>query len=263
MSVAQELGMVDHEYCDCPPPTLSEWLRSHADILPAVHLPQLRTWLRETDPEVVDGFLRRLVMLSTVKGGDDVVAARLVMWALLPGANRLSRQLSSLSPRIDHLVASQLWIEIRTFPKAGRRHVATCLLRQTKAGVLTDMEAPSRLRRRDPSWFAIEPGEFLADELPAAEPERTAEVELLDLLDWAVDNQVITHHERGVLLRLVEAANASPVASRACAQGGLLAHGVSTTVATDLGVSARTVRRWAGRSLRALTEAAPRYLQSA
>ena len=98
----------------------------------------LRTWLPTVDHEASDQILLALAMLAAPDGGDDIAAAAALAKCLLPGACRLAGWLSTLPPsevfrdsqpvtagtwsaveRIDELVASQLWIEVRTFRGAG------------------------------------------------------------------------------------------------------------------------------------------------
>ncbi|MBK9696728.1 MAG: hypothetical protein IPO80_04745 [Propionibacteriaceae bacterium] len=262
MSVAQELGMIDHNPNDddvaSRPQSLAEWVAAQADALPHGDLHSLRRWLRETDPQVVDRFLVSVAGWAAVDGGNDVMAAKLLAWALLPGAARLARELRVLSAEVDHLVASRLWIEVRTFPWQRRSRVAAWILRQTKNGVLADCQVPSRLRRHDPAWFMVDPSPRSMAAIPAAVAPLDSRGELLLLLEWAVEEGVITADDRLLLLGLVQASDLEPE-RRSCTMAGLLAHRVSGTVGDALGVSARTVRRRASRCLRALAEAAPSY----
>lgn len=262
MSVAQELGMIDHDGHDdvaSHPHTLRGWMTEHSDRLPTDHLPTLRRWLQQTDPQLVDDLLLSLARSAATDGGNDVMAAKLLAWALLPGARQLARQLRSLSPVIDHLVAAQLWIEIRQYPWQRRRRVAANILRQTRVGVLTECEVPNRLQRSDPTWYMLTPNPPRLSGIPVDEGPATAAEELQLLLEWAVEEHVITPDDRVLLLRLVEAAGHETGTHRTCSMAGLLAHSISGTVADELGVSARTIRRRATRCFRALADAAPSY----
>lgn len=49
---------------------------------------------------------------------DEVDAAALLGWLLVPGASRLASFLADLSADMDALVAGQLWLRIRTRPLA-------------------------------------------------------------------------------------------------------------------------------------------------
>ena len=67
--------------------------------------------------------------LAAQHDGDDVPAAAVLAWLLVPGASLLANRLTTLSPAIDQLVAAQLWIEVRTFgtgpgPARRREHPA-------------------------------------------------------------------------------------------------------------------------------------------
>lgn len=91
-------------------------------------------------------------------GGDDIAAAAALAKCLLPGACRLAGWLSSLPTkevfrdsqpiqagawwaveRIDELVASQLWIEVRSFPWRRLTKVASNIIVSTKVGVLREV----------------------------------------------------------------------------------------------------------------------------
>ena len=105
----------------------------------------LRAWLRAAEPAAADEVLHALVTLASPSGGDDASAAAMVAWALLPGASVLAQRLRTLSPRIDEIVAAQLWIEIRTFPWQRLRKVAANILANTRTGVLRECGAHRQL----------------------------------------------------------------------------------------------------------------------
>jgi hypothetical protein len=193
--------------------------------------------------------------------------------------------------RIDELVASQLWIEIRTFKWRRLRKVAANVLINTRVGVLREVGDFFQVSRADRTWanttlvgsFSVSdltspdggagnsaevPTEriagalvhrpqILADTGPEKE-ESSATEELLELLAWACKEQVISPADRYLLLCLVEEAARVETrnARRGC--GGLLSNEVSSRVAPRIGASEATVRRHGSRSMRALAEAAPR-----
>ena len=109
----------------------------------------LRAWLRAAVPAEADEVLHVLVSLASPSGGDDASAAAMVAWALLPGASVLAQRLRTLSPRIDEVVAAQLWIEIRTFPWRRLHKVAANILANTRTGVLRECGAHRQIERVD------------------------------------------------------------------------------------------------------------------
>ena len=124
----------------------------------------LRGWLRTADPIDADAVLKALVRLASPTGGDDLAAAMVVAWALLPGACSLARRLQTLTPRIDEVVAAQLWLEIRGFAWQRLDKVAANILADTRTGVLRECGSRSQLRRCDRTWSqttVAEPGPAL------------------------------------------------------------------------------------------------------
>jgi hypothetical protein len=117
----------------------------------------LRDWLRAAEPAAADDVLHALVTLASPSGADDASAAAVVAWALLPGASVLAQRLRTLSPRIDEVVAAQLWIEIRTFPWQRLRKVAANILANTRTGVLLECGVPSQVERVDRPWSIARP----------------------------------------------------------------------------------------------------------
>jgi len=178
-------------------------------------------------------------------------------WLLVPGASFTARRLQSLSRDIDHLVASELWVLVRTFPLQRRKVVAN-LMRDLRSRVLEACDAPSTLRRTDPTWFATVTSTEAASHLSVLdEVEPTAWEELVDLLDWACRQRMILASDRLMLLLLVEASQDLNV--RIATSHGLLSNEATAEVAALLGVCERTVRRRARRTIAAVTAAAPNY----
>ena len=244
-------------------------------------------------------------------GGNDIAAAAALAKCLLPGACRLAGWLSTLPPRvvfrdsqpvlagawsaverIDELVASQLWIEVRTFPWRRLRKVAANILMNTRVGVLREVGDFFYVSRADRTWAnttlvesfssgdltsaAVERGctaemptervagalfhrpEILADQSGPDREEPSATEELLELLAWACEHSVISAADRYLLLCLVEEADRVETRNLTRGYGGLIGNELSSRVAPRVGVSEATVRRHASRSMRALAEAAPR-----
>jgi hypothetical protein len=312
MSVGDQLGLDDNsELLDQACQKWPAWVAADPRLGVVESFDDLRAWLPSVDREASDEVLLALAMLAAPDGGDDIAAAAALAKCLLPGACRLAGWLSTLPPRevfrdsqpvtagtwsaverIDELVASQLWIEVRTFKWRRLRKVAANVLINTRVGVLREVGDFFHVSRADRTWantspvdsfssgdlFDAEGGKpWAAGEMPTervtgasfrwpeilADPgpeqgEPSATEELLELLAWACDHQVISPADRYLLLCLVEEADQVETRRLARGYGGLLSNEVSSRVAPRIGVSEATVRRHGSRSMRALAEAAPR-----
>ena len=311
MSVGDQLGLDDNsELLDQARQKWPAWVATDPRLGVVDYFDDLRSWLPTVDHEESDQVLLALAMLAAPDGGDDIAAAAALAKCLLPGACRLAGWLSTLPPRevfrdsqpvmagtwsaverVDELVASQLWIEVRTFKWRRLRKVAANILINTRVGVLREVGDFFYVSRADRTWanttlvesfsagdltsadggagYSAEMPtervtgalfhrpEILADAGPEQE-EPTATEELLELLAWACDHQVISPADRYLLLCLVEEADRVETRRLARGYGGLLSNEVSSRVAPRIGVSEATVRRHGSRTVRALAAAAPR-----
>lgn len=260
MSVQSKLGFgptLDPAIVD----SWNRWVEQRPALAAVPDPRQLRAWVAQVDPEVADAAVHALAWLASVEGGDDLDAAQALAWLLIPGASFVARQLQTLTPTIDHVVASELWIRVRTFP-LHRRKVIANLMADLRRRVLETCEAPATLRRTDPTWFAT--GASLESEAIQSRPVEhtpTALEELVDVLDWACAHRVIRAGDRQLLLWLVEATRDLGV--RISDSHGLLATEATAQIAARLGVCERTVRRRVRRSIAKLAAAAPAYTRAA
>lgn len=202
-------------------------------------------WLRGTSPTACAGRYD-LAVLAAADGGDDVEAASVLAWAMLPAACRVARGLADLDERIDELVASQLWIEVRAYSWRSGTHVAGTIRANLRRHLLQDLRPDLVNPRRE----ELTPSGDLLN--AALEEPAAAEVDprqlLVTVLDWGVAHRVITRAERRLLLLMADRASSEP--TRANSRRSLLA--VSAAVAPKLGVHPRTVRRQGRRALDAL-----------
>lgn len=238
---------------------------------------QLRLWLLEADYEAIDDVLLALAELAAPDGGDDVVAAGVLAKCLLPGACQLAgwltrRQQSQPfydnqpaggtgSARINELVASQLWIEVRTVGWKRIRRVAANIMLDTRAAVLLELGDHFQVKRRDRTWAYSTLNDH-AHELahPLVEPPDTsASSELADLLAWADESDVISPSDGQFLVSVLAEAAAVETRNLRRGRGGFMSNELSRRVAARIGVSERTVRRHTSRTVRALADAAPRF----
>jgi len=312
MSVGDQLGIDENsELLDQARHRWPEWVILDPRLDVVAEFDGLRAWLPSVDRDASDEVLLALAMLAGPDGGNDIAAAAALAKCLLPGACRLAGWLSTLPPRevfrdsqpvlagtwsaverIDELVASQLWLEVRTFPWRRLRKVAANILMNTRVGVLREVGDFFHVSRADRTWanttlvesfssgdLADADGgawsttemptqrvagalfhrpEILADQSGPDREEPSAAAELLELLTWACEHDVISAADRYLLLCLVEEADRVETRNLARGCGGLLSNEVSSRVAPRLGVSEATVRRHGSRSVRALAAAAPR-----
>ncbi len=264
MSVAEHLGLDD--------PTSNElihrasrrwpgWCTSDPRLAVVTDPLEVQRWTLTADRNHADEVLRGLATLAASDGGNDRAAAMVLCWTMLPAAARLAQQLRGLTPHIDDTVAAQLWVETRTFPWQRLRKVAANIRANTRAGVLRHCGDRARLPASDRAWghtFLVEPTARLLTTVtvPTQDAdEPTAAQELVEVLAWARREHVITGEDEALLLSLVEAAQRTAVTSTRRGHGGLLANALSEQVALLWGISPITVRRRAGRSLRALAVA--------
>lgn len=193
--------------------------------------------------------------------GDDRAAAVVLAGLLRPTATRACRRLLA-GPALDAEVAAALWLEVRTAARPGRRSLAATIVGNVRAQVLANCRGPRRDRRRlllVPDYTGFDRGTARGQAEPGGAGSRA---ELVALLDWAVTGRVITAGDRVLLWRLVAAAHDTDGDwGRRGTRQGLLSGAVTGRVATQAGLSARTVRRHAQAAIDALAAARGRYWQ--
>lgn len=247
MSVQSALGLSNEIAETITAARWDGWCDDSPDLTVVPEPSQLRPWLLRAEPPVADRVLLAIAELAAVDGGHDSDAATLLCWLLLPAACRVARCIDHAD--IDEHVAAQLWIEVRTFSWRTTRKVAANIAGRLRKHVLADLANPTDPDGQQITWLGLAPVGRL--EPAAPEPVVTSVEELLDLLDWGCASGVISEQDRQLLLDLIAAASAAvPVRSR------LLSDRTSEAVAARWGVSGRTVRRWAARSIHALAESA-------
>ncbi|MBM6402607.1 hypothetical protein [Phycicoccus sonneratiae] len=255
MSVAAMLGLddPDSELLAQAQTRWSGWCVDHPGLDCAPSLPSLRQWLLACAPDQADGALAALANLGNCRGGGDPAAAAVLCWTLLPGASTLARGLATLCPDIDQVVASQLWIEVRS-GRIPARHVAANVLRNVRKGVLRHLGVGQPVGSRCDTAMLVDPTSRLWLDLPNPDRHPTAKAELEDLLERACRDGVIDLDDCRLLVRLARASGTGAGPRRA-GRGGLTASAATTVVSAELGISGRTVRRRVQRSLTALAAA--------
>ena len=269
MSVADQLGLddLDGELLGAARALWPGWVEEMPVLGVAASLAQLRPWLQTADPVNADRVLHGLARLGSPSGGGSVPASGVLAWALLPGACTLARRLDTMSPRIDELVAAQLWIEVRTFPWQRLTKVSSNIVMNTRSRVLRDLGTFHQLSKSDRTWsltVVADPhspvweGQYGSGPTGGATPvqqDPTAADELLELLEWACRDDVISEIDRSLLLALLDVADRSTSRRLRRGRGGLMGNDVSELVAEQWGIGSSTVRRRARHAVLALTAA--------
>lgn len=261
----------------------SEWQGADARLLAVPEYDDLQARMRELRPGAADAVRLALAELAASDGGDDAAAAAALASTLLPGATVLAARLTSLAsahcvtggPRalVHELVASQLWIEVRSFPWRRLTKVGGNVLMNCRAAVMRELGDFHQLDRGDRTWArtdfvdenaldaalhggAVADGDsdplgWVVGELltPAGEVEV--------VLDWACENRVLSEDDRQLILMLLEHAPTAGVRETTRGRANLCGGRLAEQVAPLIGVSPATVRRRASTSVQALIDAVP------
>src|SRR5215207_3915376 len=190
----------------------SGWAQRIRPLRVVASVEELRPWLREAGPAEADEVLWLLARLGSPSGGKSVSASAVLAWCLLPGACTLARQLQTLSPSIDELVAGRLWIEVRSFRWCQLRRVAANVLATTRSGVLQECGVRGHVLRADRAWSAavvLDPQSPNWPRLPAVSPPEvsSASEEVTELLAGARRAGLISSADKVLLRRLALAAD--------------------------------------------------------
>ncbi len=159
----------------------------------------------------------------------------MLAWLLLPTAIRLSSEFGDADPDIDEHIAACLWIEVRTFRWRTSSRVAANIAWRVRNQVLMELGDRGRLADRGKRTLA----HTLVDETlvrrarGAGRSVSAHEDELLEVLDWAVEQALISEADTGLLVDVVAAAARS--ASGPPAGGWLLGDQASELVAAEAG----------------------------
>jgi hypothetical protein len=199
------------------------------------------------DPDRTHRIAASLIELAAIDGGADPDALLLLLHLLSGLVWRLSAQLADLSPDITRVVLSELTCQIRTYKWRVRPGgLVANLERETRRVVLAELR-PSDRYHPDRVERLTSDG-HLSDRhrLALADPGGEDDMELLDLLLWAVSAGV----NEDDLRLLLESEYARGVR-------GARADG---RVAAARGISRRTLLRRRERVLTALRAIAPAYL---
>lgn len=246
MSVKTALGLSNEIAQSIITTRWEGWSRDLPDLALVPDPAELAAWLRGTDPASADRVLTVLAELGAADGADDSEAALLLAWLMMPAACRVARCIDHAD--IDEHVAAQLWIEVRTFSWRTTRKVAANIAGRLRKHLLAELADPTDPHGERIARLSVVP----AGMEPSAPQVAVSSIEeLVDLLDDGCASGVISVQDRRLLLDLITTAAAAPHGRTA-----FLGDRTSDLVAARWGVSGRTVRRWAARSIHALAESA-------
>lgn len=255
MSVVLALGLDDDQVIDLMVRRWPQWCQKMPRLGLLTEPGLVDVWRRSAPAQEVDSVLLGLAELAAEDGGDDVDAAAVLTWLLLPAAVRLSAELVEADRDIDEHIAACLWIEVRTFDWRTSGRVAANIAWRLRRRVLMEIGDLSRL---DTHGDRTRARTVVDDEIARVDVEdvdpysSTAEDALLSLLAWGCAQGVITSAERLLLIDLVAAAS---ISSGLPDSIPLLGDRASDRVAARWGTSGRTVRRRAKASIAALARA--------
>lgn len=249
MSVADEYG-----FDDPGSPLLVEartgwerWCAADPSLAVVSDLTELREWTQHARLEDKVAVLRTLADLTVA----DRSAVAALVWLLIPGACRVAEALGDLSPDIDALVASELWVQASQAHRLRTPWLARALLNATRREVAASLDAGSRADRH---WKHVLLTDDLttlgraADHRAAVEPEVAPTVELREFLDQAVLDRAVTEDEVRLLLELAVRAETNGAPLRR-GRAGLTTPAVVELTAHNHREAARTLRRRAARAL--------------
>lgn len=251
MNIANYLGVQDLHT-----PTMTEarhrwndWCGTEPALAVVTELDDLPEWSWTRDPRT-DDVLRALVRLGSLHG--EPLATTVLCWLLVPGAGEIARQHQHLSPAVDEITAGALWLAASEVDWTRPTQILPSVLRATRRALQAELGIGEGAHRRDRAWAAARPwgpsaaGWTYIFERRSAAP--SAAVELLNLLEEAIADEVITAADRDLLLDIavvtdvheLEDATPAPARREACGLGNRAA---AAAVSRRLGVSERTVRR--------------------
>jgi hypothetical protein len=214
-------------------------------------------------PGCADALLGALVRLGAMDGGNDQDAAGAVALLLANGADQLAGQLRNLSGDIDHMVAGQVWLQIREFPwRRRRRAIAKNILMDARRALLRDLGVDTRRCNRGVVVMLVD---TTRDSAASYAGSRSLvdqdghsgsgdELTLAEVLEWATGSGVVAAYDAATLLELASVEVAGSVR-------GLSSAAEIAAVATRRGVNEKTVRRSRDRALRCLVGARQAYLR--
>lgn len=254
MSLVEALGLDEQQIPAVVQRCWGRW-SEQVPALGCVPVPgELGAWRKSAPAEVTDRVLRGLAELAATDGGNDTDAAMVLAWLMVPGVLRYVSAGLAGQPDADVQVAAQLWIEVRSFPWRTTGRVAGNILWRLRKAVLAEFGDRGQLENRDRT-LARTFLDLSVDLLRASHNDEDttaadARDDVLAILEWGRAHGVISEVDRSLLLDVLAASEEAQGPASACLP--LLGDRVSDHVAARWGITGRTVRRRAARSIAAL-----------
>ena len=173
---------------------LTRWGRAYPALAGYADMVALKTATEDRSNKVrSDAILAALVRLGARDGGNDLLAVRVLLQLLLPGAIRLAQRMTAITGdplEAESDVLDELTVLIRTYPWQRRpRRIAANLL-------LDCQQRLTRAARRHCDDVPVGLQPIAEDEPdPAAGREGDERVEVIDLFLWAQTRGVLTREE--------------------------------------------------------------------
>jgi len=247
MSVAQYLG-VERQDAPLLSAARQAWpalCAADADLAVVGELLELRTWGESASFDDRDRVHAALAKLAHFDGPDDQTAATAMTWVLLPGAKRIAQSIATRTDQVDGIVASNLWIAVKTANWERPFKISAAILNETRRYCLAELGIGSTARRTDPTWFRTDTGVDLDNRTNAVlrEPDEIPPEELLRrLASIAEATGALAHGEIEFLINLAKAVEQhnGPAAR---GRNGLCTVAATTAIGRQLGITHRQVQR--------------------
>ena len=215
--------------------TVHRWAGTRSTLAGCANVGDIEGRVAAADRQGADAIL--LTLLELAAEGEQL-AGRTVLQLMLGKAVRIAASHTGRADRdtLEQLAVAALWDVIATYPIARRRQkVAANLAMDTLRHVVTEL-APDR--HETPTEPDVVSGHHADDETP--DHDRPVDLELLEVLAWGVDREVLTRDEATILVRVY-----SPGPGQ---EGGAAA-------AAELGLTWPAARQRCSRAIRKLTTA--------
>lgn len=198
--------------------TVRSWSTRHEALAGCADLSAVEQAVAAGPASRTDGIL--LALLRLAQDG-DALAGRTVLQFMLGKAIRIAASYSGRDTRenLEHTAVTALWTTIATYPTARRREkVAANIAMDTLRAVSLEF-APGRSETpTEPSTLAAV---LAAPEGAQGGGDRPADLELLELLAWAVDHHVTTAADATLIIDIYAPAPGSEGGAAAAARHGL------------------------------------------
>jgi hypothetical protein len=224
------------------------WARERPELAVVEDLVDLPEWAlaAPNDANAVLGVLASMTAF-------DPEAITALVWVLLPGAEKVARQVTDLSDDIDGLVASQLWVEASAAHRLTTPNIAGAIVGQTRREVLADLGVGDFARRRDRAMTCATGDPDLLSEVPCVEPEADPGPVLTELFQTGLEEGAINGLDYWLLWALAAEADRQNVPAHR-GRLGLTAPSVVEAIAAEANLAPRSLRKRAARALDRLVE---------